>query len=147
MKTFFKELFEYNHHYNLQLWEALNAHQDRVSEKAVRLYNHILNAHQIWNNRIDPRQAPYGVWEIHPLHTLKDIAITNHEESLLILNKYDLDDNIKYQKSTGKEFHNRVRDVIFHIVNHTTYHRGQIAAEFRAGGLDPLATDYIVYKR
>ncbi|QLH28398.1 MAG: hypothetical protein HWD63_02710 [Candidatus Parvibacillus calidus] len=39
-----------------------------------------------------------------------------------------------------------MKDIIFHIINHSTYHRGQIAMEFRQSGLEPLNTDYIFYK-
>ncbi|WP_209331385.1 DinB family protein [Lunatimonas salinarum] len=34
-----------------------------------------------------------------------------------------------------------------HIVNHSTYHRGQIATLFRESGLQPVVTDYIMLKR
>jgi uncharacterized damage-inducible protein DinB len=61
MKQFFKELFEYSHHFNHKLWDVLNDRPNRVSEKAFKLYNHILNAHQIWNNRIEQKQTSFGV--------------------------------------------------------------------------------------
>lgn len=37
--------------------------------------------------------------------------------------------------------------MVRHIVNHSTYHRGQIAAFIRQFGIDPPSTDYIVYAR
>jgi len=57
------------------------------------------------------------------------------------------EDTIEYKNSSGRVFHNRVQDVIFHVANHSTYHRGQMAAEFKQSGLNPLVTDFIVYKR
>ena len=33
--------------------------------------------------------------------------------------------------------------ILRHIVNHATYHRGQIAADLRAAGLTPPYTDFI----
>ena len=47
MKTFFKELFAYNHGVNQQIGKVLHANADKVSEKALNLYCHILNGHQI----------------------------------------------------------------------------------------------------
>jgi uncharacterized damage-inducible protein DinB len=32
-----------------------------------------------------------------------------------------------------------------HVVNHTTYHRGQVTNFLRQMGLQPAATDFLVY--
>lgn len=147
MKQFFRELFEYGHHFNQKLGDVFNDRPDKTSEKAVKLYNHLLNAHQIWNNRIDPKQTTFGIWEIHPIQDCKEIDKQNYEHSLLILDEFDLNDTMNYGNTRGQKFSNSIRDIFFHVVNHSTYHRGQIATEFREHGLEPLATDYIFYKR
>lgn len=41
----------------------------------------------------------------------------------------------------------KIKDIMFHIVNHSTYHRAQIATELKDHGIEPLKTDYILYKR
>ncbi|XOV94205.1 MAG: DinB family protein [Bacteroidota bacterium] len=147
MKAFFKELFEYSHNYNQKLWEVFDENQGQVTEKASNLFNHMLNAHQIWNNRIDPKEMTPAVWELRPLIDLKDIDMLNYHRSLAIVDTFDFDKEISYATSTGIPFKNNVRDILFHVVNHSTYHRGQIAMDFRQSGLDPLITDYIFYKR
>lgn len=147
MKQFFKELFEYSHHCNQKLADVFNKEPDKTSEKAVKLFNHVLNAHQIWNNRIDSKEKSFGVWELHEVKNLNGIDQTNYEESLQILNKFDLDESLNYSNSKSKAFRNSVRDILFHIINHSTYHRGQIATEFKQNGLEPLVTDYIFFKR
>ena len=91
MKNFFKELFDYSHHCNQKLGDVFTEHSDRTSEKAIKLYSHTLNAHQIWNNRIEPKQQPFGVWEIHSIQNYKSIDKMNYEHSLIILDKFDLD--------------------------------------------------------
>jgi uncharacterized damage-inducible protein DinB len=148
MKDFFKEIFEYNHHFNQKLWLALSENQSRTSLKSVELYNHILNAHQIWNYRIEPRQETiFGVWEIHDIQELKEIDILNYKHTLLILDTVDLNSVIDYTNSKSQKFENSIRDIFFHLINHSTYHRGQIASEFVKSGIKPLSTDYIFYKR
>src|SRR3954471_23203156 len=147
MKQFFEELFEYSHHFNQKLWDVINENPDKISEKAVQLYNHILNAHHIWNNRIELKQTTFGVWEVHLVSDLKAIDKTNYEQTLLILDKSDLNDKVSYTNTRGQTFNNNIRDILFHAINHSTYHRGQIATEFRQNGLEPLVTDYIFYKR
>lgn len=127
--------------------EPFEVHANKVSERSVQLFNHILNAHQIWNGRIEHEKNLFGIWEIHPIQDLKNINNLNYETSLRILDKYDLNQIVNYQNSKGDSFSNRVSDILFHIINHATYHTGQIATEFRQSGIEPLVTDYIFYKR
>jgi uncharacterized damage-inducible protein DinB len=35
--------------------------------------------------------------------------------------------------------------VLRHVVNHSTYHRGQVAAKLRRLGVEPAATDFIFW--
>lgn len=147
MKSFFKELFAYNHQMNQKLWELFHHHPNQSSEKALKLYSHLLNAHHIWNHRIEGIAANRKVWEHHPLEVCKAIDQNNYEHTLRILEKVDLSENIHYNTSQGQPFNNRVQDVLFHTINHATYHRGQIATECKRNGIDPLISDYIFYKR
>ena len=147
MKDFFIELFEYSHDCNQKLAELFRTYSTQTSEKATKLYNHILNVHQVWNSRIEPNQNPFGSWEVHPLHEYPSIDQANFKNSLLILDKYELTTSIHYLNTKGQPFSNSVKDILFHIINHSTYHRAQIATEFRQNGLEPLMTDYILYKR
>ena len=61
----------------------------------------------------------------------------NQEHSLLILDKFDINETINYSNSNGKTFSKVIRDLLFHVINHSTYHKAQIATEFRQNGLDP----------
>jgi len=147
MKHFFIELFEYSHHFNQKLSEVFDNNPDKTSEKATKLFNHILNAHHIWNNRIEKNQASLGVWEINAIQELKVIDKRNYQKSIQILENVELSEIISYQNSKGQTFSNSIQDILFHIINHSTYHRGQIATEFKQMGLEPLTTDYIFFKR
>lgn len=147
MKPFFRELFEYNHHFNQELAKLFLEHSGEVSEKSVQLFSHILSAHQIWNNRIDSQQPLFKVWEMHSVGSFASIDEANFEHSLSILDRFELDAKIDYLNSKGRGFNNDIKGILFHLINHSTYHRGQIATEFRLAGIEPLATDYIVYKR
>ncbi|WP_162343946.1 DinB family protein [Cyclobacterium salsum] len=147
MKAFFEELFAYGHDCNQRLWEAMMADREKIPEKSIKLYHHILNAHQIWNNRIDPKAPPVGVWDERQLQDEREVDQSNHRHTLSILDTYSLDATINYGNSKGQVFANSVKNILFHLINHSTYHRGQIAADFRQNGLKPLVSDYIWYKR
>lgn len=147
MKHFFKELFAYSHHFNQQLVTVFTEQADKTSEKSVRWFNHILNAHQAWNNRILKQPGPLSSWVMHDVSELKAMDQLSYHTSLQILEQFELDTLIKYTTFKGDPFTNTVRDILFHVINHSTYHRGQIAAEFRQTGIEPIVSDYIFYKR
>ncbi len=55
---------------------------------------------------------------------------------------------IAYQTFDGKTFENKVEDIIFHCMNHSTYHRGQIINLLRGAGFTEVgSTDYMRYCR
>lgn len=147
MKAFFEELFAYNLHCNQQLTSILAEQPARADAKSMALFSHMLNAHQIWNNRILGQPVGCKVWENRPNDAFATIDRNNYEQTRTILNTVALTDEIAYATSNGQPFTNTVYDILFHIANHSTYHRGQIALLFRQNGIEPLKTDYIFYKR
>lgn len=147
MKAFFQEILEYSHYCNQRLAAAFSEQQGSASKKAIMLFSHLLNAHHIWNNRVVGTVSLYGVWDLQPVHKMKWMDDDNFRGTLFILENYSLDRTIYYQNSQGHGFNNKVRDILFHIINHSTYHRAQIAADFRENAIEPIITDYIFYKR
>jgi uncharacterized damage-inducible protein DinB len=148
MKAFFSELFEYNRHMNNELILAMVQNKSTVSEKSLKWINHILNAHELYNCRMEPAgYQPPTPWDMRPLEELVAINENNFQVSLGIIRLYDFDTNIMYTTFKGTAMENTVGDILFHLINHSTYHRGQIAVEFRNSGLEPLVGDYVFYKR
>ena len=142
---FFKELFNYNLYANMQLFALLPEHV--ASEKALKLASHILNAQEIWISRINGTPAQTTVWALREVTTLVDAAKALHNQSILCLDTVDLQRSLPYTNSMGASYINTVQDILFHIINHSTYHRAQIATEIKQLGTAPPATDYIFYKR
>lgn len=147
MNDFFKELFDYNHYYNRQLLAVIEKGEPQASTKAVQLFNHILNAHAIWISRIVKEKQPFAPNHVHAIAALADLNQDNYAKSVQILQSYDLNERIVYTNTAGQSFTNSVRDILFHVINHSTYHRGQLAMDFRQTGLEPIPSDYIHFKR
>lgn len=147
MNAFFKELVEYNHHVNQQLILVFINHSDKTSAKSLTLFSHVLNAHHIWINRLMQLPCKFGVWDPHTTDVLTHLNQTNYEQTLLLLEHANLNQVIDYANTSGKSFSNSMGDILFQIINHSTYHRGQIASDWKQHGLEPLLTDYIFYKR
>lgn len=54
---------------------------------------------------------------------------------------------IRYRNSNGEQFDNSIADILTHVINHSSYHRGQIFKMLRQKGEEPINTDYITYAR
>jgi uncharacterized damage-inducible protein DinB len=59
------------------------------------------------------------------------------------LSAIDLVRSVAYVNSKGEDWTTAVDDILFHVVLHSTYHRGQVAHVLRAGGATPAYTDYV----
>lgn len=147
MHTLFKDFLEYNHAANksfIKSYEDYGFHD----EKGIRLFSHIINAHHIWLSRIKGETPRFDVWAIHVINSFAKVNEENHLQSILLLQQeHDLERIIRYTNSKGQPFQNSIREIVLHTLNHSTYHRGQIAALIRENGLEPPISDYIYYKR
>ena len=146
MKDFFKDIFEYHHHFNQKLIEQLIKNQNSVSDSTIPILSHTINAQQIWNSRIT-NSKKLGVHAEHTLLECKKIDNENYVETIRIINEYELTKKIIYSNSKGVEFYNSIQQILYHIVNHFSHHKGQIISDIRQNGIDPIVTDYIFYKR
>lgn len=146
MEEKIKDLLDYNHQMNHKLIQLFIENEAKTDARTTSLLSHILNAQQVWNSRI-LGETPFGVWQINPTNKLEEINQSVYQKSLEIVQNISLDNIIHYKNSQGNSFTNSVCDILLHIVNHATYHRGQIATAFRIQGIQPLATDYIFHRR
>lgn len=146
MKNMLTDLLKYNFESNQKVIDLLNTLYPNVSDKQLKLINHIINAQQIWNARIC-NDSCFDVWQINQWDNLHQINQTNYTHSINIITQYDVEKEIKYKNSKNQEFSNSIKDILFHIINHSTYHRAQIATELKMSGTEPINTDYIFYKR
>ncbi len=146
MKEKLIDLFEYTYHFNNEMIKVISENREAVDDKTISLINHTLNAQQIWNARISG-ETTFEVWQINPFDTLEEINHQNFLKSIAIVQNADLEKTIEYQNSRGTKFENTVFDMLFHAINHSTYHRGQINSLLKQNGLEPVLTDYIFYKR
>jgi uncharacterized damage-inducible protein DinB len=147
MKVFFNELFDYNFYCNKKIIDNAMA-IEKVPEKSQELFSHILNAHHIWNARILRRPSDFGIWDKHAIKDWADIHYENQRSSFDITTNADnFEKRIDYENTEGRLFTNTLQDILFHIINHSTNHRGQIATDFRNNNIEPIVLDYVYYKR
>ena len=140
-----RRLFEYDRWANRQVAEAL-AKSPSAPPKSVRWTAHIVGAEAIWLARLKHEPAPLPVWPEFVAADLRrqlDIVDRGWQELVDGLSETVVESKCEYVNSKGESFADSVEDILRHVVMHSAYHRGQIAADMRAGGLEPVYTDFI----
>jgi uncharacterized damage-inducible protein DinB len=59
----------------------------------------------------------------------------------------DWDTIIPHRNPKGDLFHMPAWQIVLHLANHGSFHRGQVAALIRAAGFAPPASDLVIYYR
>ncbi len=148
MKEYFVKLYSYNVWANKKVINCLVA-QRVEDEKILTLMSHTISALFIWLARIKGNSpAAYPLWK---QYTLKELEIMSHEighQWLDFINEHsDFSRELVYTNYVGDPYRNKVENIMIHLVNHSTYHRAQIALLLRQKGLAPVNTDFITYDR
>ena len=141
----FKELIRYTEVSDARIINTFSSSEKSLPE-AELLFSHVLNAQHIWICRIKGTLPSYQRFHIHPKQSFNSLH-TENIENLYALLDTDLETIVKYSNSEGGYFENKISDILFHLVNHSTYHRAQIAMNFRLNGIQPPVTDFIALKR
>ncbi|MBC7833628.1 MAG: DinB family protein [Phycisphaerales bacterium] len=119
--------------------------------RAVEIFSHIQAARRVWLWRIGTAQRPEdGVFPVWPLgKALAEHAAMDEQWGAYMnaLTPAHLEVNIDYRNMEGIAYTNTVSDIITHVINHSSYHRGQLARLLAESGLKPPVTDFIVFAR
>ncbi|MFZ0480307.1 MAG: DinB family protein [Terriglobales bacterium] len=141
----FLRMFTYDHWANRECLKAMQA-GGSISGASVGRIAHILSAEKLWLERLQNQKQSLPVW---PGSTVAECAALADEmalawrDFLAKLGSGGLNEKIEYRNSKGDPWSSRVEDVLMHVLMHSAYHRGQIAIEMRAAGLEPAYTDFI----
>ncbi len=144
MVEYLKRLFRYDAWANREALRAVEAARGRHA-RATQLLAHIVAAEWLWLKRLGQGKA-MAVW---PELTLAECGRELEElrpaweRYLDALTEAGLSAIVEYRNTKGEHWTNTRQDVLMHVVMHSAYHRGQIAAALRAQGQQPAYTDFI----
>ena len=149
MNDYFNRLFNFNNWANQIVCCYLSDHQI-YDDDCIKLISHVLRAQANWYLRIISQQNDLPVWD--SLHLSEVLSQLDENGSLWLeyirtLDPNHLDKVVAYKNMGGKPFQGTVQDIITHVVNHGTHHRGQIIRRIRELGHVPPNTDFINYSR
>jgi len=150
-------LYDYNIWANKQVISHLESLPRELFLKEIDLgfksiaeiIGHIAAVDEVWFSRI--READETTLIVtKPFKSIEEAneCFSNLQaqirEYLLSVNT---DKIITYKNTMGLEFQNSISDLVQQIVNHGTYHRGNITTILRYFGYKGIQTDYIAFLR
>lgn len=148
MKEFFLKWYSYNAWANRRVIGCLER-QAITDEKILSVMGHLVSANFIWLNRIkDLPKSKYELWGKYDVPALKRMVEEADEQWMNFISEHENFDRVlKYRNYAGDYFENNVQQIMIHLVNHGSYHRGQVAMLLRQKGFEPINTDFITYDR
>lgn len=112
---------------------------------------HILGADKVWLERIQGKVNPFlPASEIKDIRFYMDLSEKIQSDYKKILNELteeNLQNRISYKNLKGLDFSTPLFEILLHVANHATYHRGQAASLVRRIKGSPPVTDMIEYFR
>ncbi len=141
--------FEYDYWANDQYLKALLV-MPQPPEKAVKMFAHILFALDVWLARLMKEDLSQFT-DPNPSYTLAECRKKLddlHEKwkgYLSSLAPEELTGKFSAPNTQGKLSEHMVQNVLFQVITHSHYHRGQLAPLVHQGGGKRPGTDYIGY--
>jgi uncharacterized damage-inducible protein DinB len=130
----------------VQLHENLHSSFASVQDTLV----HIMLAEWLWLERWLGRSPGFPTEHFPDLASLRARWQKIEADLDVFIQKLsgaDLDRVVGYKNTKGNSFSNPMWQMLQHLVNHGTYHRGQITTMLRQLGATPLTTDLIAFYR
>ncbi len=148
----FASLFEHMAWADARVLQVLTAAPEAVDLPGVlRWTAHVVGAERVWLMRLRGEDtASQPIWPEWNLEQVREVAMDNAATLRALVaqtSDADLLRVVEYRNSQGAVFRTAVVDILSQVALHGSYHRGQIAAALRAGGVEPVNTDYITFVR
>lgn len=153
-----RELYAYNRWANLRVLQASTKISNEAflrpmgnSFSSVRdTLTHILSAEWIWLERwqgrfprsmLDPADFP----TVSVLESRWKTIESDYQDFIKALSGERLQQQLSYINRDGERFSYVLWQQMAHVVNHSSYHRGQITTLLRQLAAQPVGTDFLTY--
>ena len=161
MKEILLQYATYNQWANSLLLDTINAlpeetHQQEVASSFDNLYKtvlHLLDAESIWWQRLKLQERIVRPSE-NASSSLKEVSASllyqdaQWQQWVAGAQEHMLLHEFIYYNSKKEKFKQPVYQMLLHLFNHGTYHRGQLVTMLRQLGVEKIPpTDFIVWSR
>jgi uncharacterized damage-inducible protein DinB len=149
MNKFIKQ-FEFEFWSNTMILNSLKILKEN-DERAILLFSHLLSSHRMWWCRVNKTEMTCTLFQERTLKECETLIAENLKDWTQFLqdkSTEDLEQTIEFMSAWEVNPSKRkmtIEDAIIHLINHSSYHRGQIVASIKEK-VDklPLST-YIMY--
>jgi uncharacterized damage-inducible protein DinB len=162
MKRHFTTMAAYNRWANVRVYNHAAVLPDELYRKPIGVYfkslhgtlNHLLTADRIWMCRLDGKGDHPDRLDatIHDdFASLREARVAEDQRIVSFvdgLDDADLEKLCDYKTLKGTPDRQQVRDILAHLFNHQTHHRGQAHAALTALGVsEPEPLDLLIMLR
>jgi uncharacterized damage-inducible protein DinB len=162
MKRHFTMMAAYNRWANVRLYDMAAGLPDELYRKPIGVYfktlhgtlNHLLTADRIWMHRLEgtgdhPDKLNATIHDdlvsLRAARVAEDQRIIDYVDSLA---DAGFDRSCEYKMLNGRLQQQCVREILAHLFNHQTHHRGQAHAALTALGVsEPAPLDLLIMQR
>ena len=160
MKQLLQQYAAYNIWANKKITETANQLSEEQINKGIvssfpsvyKTVLHLMEVENVWWERLQlVENTTLSGWFTGDFDELsKKLLELSQQWNDWIQNTNDVNIShvFAYQNSKKEQFKQPVYEMLLHLFNHQTFHRGQLVTMFRQLGLDKIpATDFIVWSR
>lgn len=149
------QLYDYNVWANERMMDHLDTlpsdvflrEADLGFKSIAEVISHLVSADIIWFNRIKETQdstfARKAFTDLKEARQEMDELQSQIRDYVSSLS--DVEKKVSYTMASGRQMQNSIAEILQHVVNHGTYHRGNITTMLRSFGYQGVMTDYLVF--
>ena len=153
-----RELFRYNAWANRRIFDGVAPVPEEQYLRDLKSSHgglhgtliHLVWGEQLWLARWRERPSPAAPQDLRTLAEVRarwEAVEAERNAWFAGFTDARLGDTMSIQPTTGGEFVHSFREMFRHLVNHSSYHRGQVVTLLRQLGRRPPSTDLILFYR
>jgi uncharacterized damage-inducible protein DinB len=146
----YRKLFDYDYWANSETLASLRT-VPTGADKPRKIFNHVIGGQRVWLARFEnpapPSVQPWPDLTLEECSSAIEDMRRQWKDLLANLTPEKFAGDLVYLSLKGVEYRTPIQDVLMHLMLHSAYHRGQVAAAVREAGGKPVSTDYAVYLR
>ena len=143
-----RHLFAYNDWANRRMLVSV---KKTASDRSRQILAHLLITEKEYYERLYGKDSTgFDFWPDLSAEDCGTLARGTAEAYEKLLRRFDedgLDIRAKYRTSEGFPHENTFRELLTHVLMHSSIHRGNIMLKLREEGFEPPKIDYIIYLR
>jgi uncharacterized damage-inducible protein DinB len=143
-----RHLFEYNDWANRRMIVSL---KENTSQRGLEILAHLLITEKEYFERLYGKDSTgFDFWPEMTVQECSALAKDNASRYEKLLKRFDdeaIGFYVKYKTSEGIPYENTFREMLSHVLIHSSTHRGNIMLKLREEGFQPPTIDYIIYLR